>query len=130
MAMPVALSIAPGDAVRGFLSAHIVMRKQPGMTKRGMSTNSAMLNSGMEFTTRSMVSIALRLIFSPPLMPYTAYCSSVMNTVAADAKIKRKATIPMPILANAGTGPPLRYLVAAECFQFQLVSVWAESMTV
>ena len=36
MPMPVALSIAPGDAVRGFLSAHSVMRKHPGMTKRGM----------------------------------------------------------------------------------------------
>ena len=44
--------------------------------------------------------------------------------------MNRKATTPMPILTKAETGPPGMKRVAAECFQFQLVSVWAESMMV
>ena len=31
---------------------------------------------------------------------------------------------------KTGTGPPFAFLVAAECFQFQLVSVWPETMIV
>ena len=56
--------------------------------------------------------------------------SSVIKTAAADMKMNRNATTPKPILTNADTGPPGMKRVAAECFQFQLVSVWAESMMV
>ena len=56
--------------------------------------------------------------------------SSLKNIAAEHAKMNRKATTPMPILTKAETGPPGMKRVAAECFQFQLVSVWAESMMV
>lgn len=51
-----------------------------------------------------------------------------MMNIASEVKVRnRNAKMPIPILINTGTG---LFAASDECFQFQLVSVCAERITV